>query len=278
MTVTFLDLPREIRLEIYQLADWLPSPKRPKLMYIKAGSKPIRELQDPTVPFHPGIYRICKTISQDLPSIRVLVATQAIIPTIRFNEHEGPYWTHHEPDECLDALLPAAPILRFECNSAVLRNHWERNHSDGSISDCSSPVLQDPWERSRSDSLEFGLAAWQRSSFALDVLTKFLEEAPNEFHNPEVNMKAKIIKLVTLDTPKLTGHWSRELGTYFTFKLSDMELHRIYSGLWNRPSVLQNLQTITVCDVAGLMAQRDLLWFNSVVRRHHLKYKRMICK
>ena len=247
MGTSFLCLPREIRLEIYELADWLPWLQRPKLIYFQTDSANI-ELEDRGAPIYLGMYRICKAICQDLPSLQYLVAAQAIIPVIRFEKHEEPYWTHKESDEFLNRLLSPAPVLRLECNSALLQSRAYRDSCDS----------------------DFDLIAWQKSPHALNVMVKFLGEAPNKSHDRNETGKGKIIEISALFRQFDTGS-----DALYAFSLRDF--NKLYVGVWNKPLLLRNLQTIRIRDFAGLMPEADEEHFSLAIGRCHRKYRSMVC-
>ena len=248
MGTSFLLLPREIRLEIYELAGWLPWPWCPKLMYFKTGSGNI-DSQDSGAPLDLRMYHICKTISQDLPPLQSLIAAQAIIPVIRFEELEEPYWTHKESDEFLNRLLRPAPILRLECNSALLQ----------------SPIIRDSCETN------FDLVAWQKSPHALKVMVKFLGEALDDSHSKSETCKGKVIEISAL----FPSQFHSRSGVFYEFSLRDF--HKLYVGVWNQPLLLRNLQTIRIRDFAGLMPSAVEEHYSLAIGRCHRKFRSMVC-
>ena len=113
MTFSFLDLPGEIRNEVYK---WLlPSPEHPKLVrldwFCECGADAIRGQE----PLPLAIYRTCKSIKHECPSLDYLLTTGAIVPTFQVWVWEKKDICHGDwpPEELFTKLLSVASRLRL---------------------------------------------------------------------------------------------------------------------------------------------------------------------
>ena len=115
MAITFLDLPGEIRNEIYR---WiLPTPSNPSLVYLRGepeDGSPIGRKKSLT----PGLYRTCKIIHEEIPSLLSLLLEGAIVPTVLI--YGVQLYRHRESRKFLYRLLPPATRLRIVDEEFVL--------------------------------------------------------------------------------------------------------------------------------------------------------------
>ena len=150
MTVTFINLPGEIRNAIYDYL--LPTPKRPLYLKIaKARGRPtIQRKFPPQVEekFPLSLYSTCRTIHSELPTLHMLLESGALVPTI--DPHLVPFpeiLSQQEFDAYLQSALVPASKLRFD-----LEEDWiwaQRDVLGESFGKCRTPtkvdVMMDVW-------------------------------------------------------------------------------------------------------------------------------------
>ena len=119
--LTFLNLPGEVRNEIYKWV--LPRPESPKLLCIAWMCDDLLAVPVWGIGGEPlalEIYEVCKTIHQECPSLTHLLGTGAIIPTVTIDA-----WAPEEnwcdgvfSTKFLRKTLMAASHLRIRCRNS----------------------------------------------------------------------------------------------------------------------------------------------------------------
>ena len=111
----FLDLPGELRNEI--VLKWLfPTPDRPAYFDIRGEIPGCDEIRDAS-----GMYRVCKAVYSECPTVQDLLANGSILLTTDFEYDEeedwddGFDWAYDRPKELLEKLLPSAARFRLTC-------------------------------------------------------------------------------------------------------------------------------------------------------------------
>ena len=109
-TLKFLNLPGEIRNNVYK---WiLPRAECPSIIQLHWHSTQT-ERSLPTITTE--IYRTCKTIYRECPSLEILLMKGAIIPALYVTCRPSVphWWTHLPSEQLLNQTLPAASRLRI---------------------------------------------------------------------------------------------------------------------------------------------------------------------
>ena len=122
----FLDLPVDLRAEI--LLDWVfPSPKYPKLIHLNSrNSLQPPGYYDEKLPV--AVYRTCKALCGECPSIHHLLGNGSIIPVASFTTGQMNAWEYDLPEDFIKPVMGLASRFLLVCPDLLFPEGTSSSH------------------------------------------------------------------------------------------------------------------------------------------------------